>query len=258
MANTKTIKNTDAKATTKTSPKSNPPQSKGKTTATTAVVEPAPNGEVMNPPATLFDNKEFCNDMKKSMNAIKKEMKSLESSALKIAFELYHIYDNKGFTVLGAKDIYELSKKEFGIARGTTSEYINVVDSFAKRDENGKVLPELSEQFAKFSISQLIVMQNMTTEMLLEIKPEMSVRDIKKLKKGNEPAEDSGEDADSDASDAIKVTEIPAPQRQVLITVGSIEEYNQNEDKIYGMIERALKVKKGEEPKYKVEISYIW
>lgn len=253
MANTKT--------TITTNNDKNPPNKK-ESTAKKAVVTPTLKTEVINPPANtmdLFDNKDFCNDMRKSLNAIKKEMKSLESSALKIAFELYHIHDNKGFIVLGSKDIYELSKKEFGIGRGTTSEYISVVDAFAKRDENGKVLPELEEGFAKFSISQLIVMQNMTTEMLLEIKPDMSVRDIKKLKKGDANKEDSEDTENSeDVSDAINVKEVPVPQRQVLITVDSIEEYNKNEDKIYGMIERALKVKKGEKPKYKVEISYIW
>lgn len=222
-----------------------------------SVATPITNNEIMNPPS-VFDNKELCTDMKKSVNAIKKEIKSVETSSLKIAFELYHIYDKKGYQVLGAKDIYELGKKEFGLARGTVNGWINVVDSFAKRDDKGNVLPEIQEQFAKFSMSQLLVMQNMTTDALLEIKPEMSVRDIKKLKKGDTDTDTDNEESDNEVS-GIKVKEVEVPQRQVMVTVSTLEEYDSKEDDIYNMIKRALAVKKGESaPKYKVEISYIW
>lgn len=216
----------------------------------------------MNAPTTpentpsVYDNKEFCADMKKHADNIKKELGKVESSFLKVAFDLHYIYQNKGYEVLGAKDIYSLAKERFGLARGTANNFINIVESFAKRDENGNILPELDERYKKFKSSQLIVMLNMSEDALLEVTSDMTVRQLKKMKSGETPeeSEEPGEDAE------IQVTEKEAPTRQTLITLHSEEDYNRNIDNIDTIILRALRAKDKTKDgkKYCVEISCIW
>lgn len=250
MKNTNTETKT-TKATTNTSP------NKKESTAQKAVATPPT--VPMNPPS-VFDDKAFCNDIKKRCDNIVRELTKTSESFIRIGVELAYIRDKEGFKVMGAKDIYDLAKTKFGIARGTASDFIGVAESFCKRDDSGNLIPELQDSYKGFSSSKLMVMQGMTNETLLEVKPDMTVREIKKLKKGEESEPDTAETdtAETGEESEIKIKEIPTPQRNVMITVSSIEEYDAKEDEIYNMIRRALAVKKGESPKYKVEISYIW
>lgn len=220
---------------------------KDTTTKTTTTID-AP----MNAPTSVFDDKAFCTEMNKRCTNIKREFSKVESSFMKIAFDLHYIYSKKGYEVLGAKDIYELAKTHFGISRGTSNGFINVVEKFAKRDESGNVLPELQDRFKDFSSSQLLAMLNMTNDALLEISPDMTVREIKKLKKGEDSSVESGEESE------IKITEKELPNRQVLISFSTLEEYEKNVDTLDSMILRTLKVKKDEEPKYHVEVVMAW
>ena len=230
---------------------------------------------VMNPPADPFRDKEFCKEMLTRCNNIQTELCKIESSYEKIAFDLYYIYSQKGYEVLGYKNIYDLAKDKFDIARGTAHSYVTTVKKFAKRDNSGAVLPEIEDSYKGFTPSQLSVMCSMDEKQISYVTSDMSVRDIKKLSKGDDSSknESSGSESSgykksssksgsgsepSDSDSGIKVEEKSVPTRQVLITFNSKEDYEKNIDNLDSIILRALAPKKGSDTKYKVEVSMVW
>ena len=240
-----------AKKTTTTATKT----SKTSTTTTKAMNPPA----LQEAPAFPFTAKEVSARGK----AIRQELRKVDSAFESIAFNLYWFYDKKAFEAVGYKNIYDMASKEFGIARGTTNNFINVVDRFAERDENGMVVEKISENFRDFKSSQLIAMLGKTNEELEDISPEMSVRDIKKALKGSSDSGDSSEESGSSSSateeagadsdgDIIEAKEI---NRQVLVSFRSMKEYNAYLDSMNDYIANALKKK---DNKYVVEISITW
>lgn len=172
------------------------------------------------------------------VDAINKEMSCVNKSFLNIAFNLYWISENSAFKPLGYDDIYKLAADKFGIARGTTSDFINVVKKFALI-ENGEA-KSLKPEYANYSHSKLLVMHNLDDSVLLNINPDMSVRDIKYVKKVSSPKiSDSSSSSESESKPFdVESTEV---RRQVMISFTTIADYEKNIDKLDEMIQRALK-----------------
>lgn len=247
----KTTTTTENKATAKTA----------KTVAVITENKDSVSIDVMNLPADPFKDKNFCKEMANRCKNIQKEMGKIESSFEKIAFDLHYIYTKKGYEVLGCKNIYELAKDKFGIARGTAHSFISIVDRFAKRDESGNILPEIDEKYKGFKSSQLALMCSMDENQIALVTDDMSVRDMKKVLKGDGSTEEESEASDSDSSDSdseISVEEKSVPTRQTIITFHSLEDYNRNIDNLDSLILRALTPKKDDKTKYKVEVSMVW
>ncbi len=183
--------------------------------------------------------------------AIKNELKKVDSAFERIAFNLYWFYENKAFEVVGYKNIYDMASKEFGIARGTTSNFINVVDRFAERDENGNVIERISKNYKDFKSSQLIAMLGKSDEELKEIDAEMSVREIKKALKGEGETDTADTDTDTAPEESEDETST-GENRQLLVKFTNMAEYNRYLDGMNDVIEKALRKDKV------VEISIVW
>lgn len=205
----------------------------------------------MNPPVDVY-SKEILTETTKRSKVIKTELGKVENSFSKIAFNLHWIYENGTYKALGYKNVYNFAKVEFGIARGTCSNFINVVDRFAKRVD-GKIVEQIDDRYKEFKSSQLILMLDLTDADIEQLDADMSVRDMKK--KVKELTADDADNTAGSTEEKEKVIDVEAKEinRQVLITVSSMEEYDSQEDKIYEMIRRALK-----DSKHKVEIAYTW
>lgn len=204
----------------------------------------------MNPPVDVY-SKEVLTETTKRAKVIKTELGKVENSFSKIAFNLYWIYENGTYKALGYKNVYDFAKVEFGIARGTCSNFINVVERFAKRVDN-KVVEQIDDCYKEFKSSQLILMLDLSDADIEQLDADMSVRDMKKKVK-ELTAEDSAEATENSKEEDVVDVDAKEVNRQVMITVSSIEEYDSQEDKIYEMICRALK-----DSRHKVEIAYTW
>ena len=116
----------------------------------------------------------------KHKNNIKIEFGKIDRSVFKIAFEVHWLYDNQAYIPLGYDNIYDLAKSEFDIARGTTSDYINMIDRFGERDDLDNFTGKIMEKYAAYSSSKLVAMHDLTdNEIDSLLRPEMSVREIK-------------------------------------------------------------------------------
>lgn len=210
-------------------------------------------------------SKDFLKMADKYRKAISTEYGKVEKSFLNIAFSLHWIYDNDGYKPFGYDNIYDFAKQEYDIARGTTCNFINIVDRFGERDELGGFTGKIAGEYKDYSSSKLLEMLKLTDEEIAKLSPELSVRELKKVIKAltskdledNENAEtledsetvDSSENTDS-VDDSAEEFEI---LRQVLITCDSEKDYEKKIDKIDEYILRAFKA----HPNCKIEISYV-
>ncbi|MDE6607628.1 MAG: hypothetical protein K2K54_07735 [Lachnospiraceae bacterium] len=116
----------------------------------------------------------------KHKNNIRIEFGKIDRSVFKIAFEVHWLYDNQAYIPLGYDNIYDLAKAEFDIARGTASDYINMIYRFGERDDLYNFTGKIMEKYAAYSSSKLVAMHDLTdNEIDSLLKPEMSVREIK-------------------------------------------------------------------------------
>lgn len=192
----------------------------------------------------LADQKKF---LETKTKVIRKEMGNVEKAFIRIGYELQAIstvYNAKKFKAIGYKDIYDYAQKEFNIARGTCSDFINIIEHFAKRDEHGHILPELDEKYKAFSSSKLSVMITMSDDALNRVQEYMTVKDLKILKKGYEPStkpDKTADKASEEVPDDIVIDDDNYEVSNVVISFRTVEEYNKNIDRLDDLILRCLK-----------------
>lgn len=214
--------------------------------------------------ADMFINPDFAEEAKKRNKAIKAELGKISNSLEKIAFNIYWFYANKGFEQLGYKTIDELAQKEYGIKRTTTYDYINVVERFAERDENGNIIERIRADLKDFQSSKLIALTNVNDEQLAEFDASMSVREIKSkvkelLDSDNETSCEADNDSSTDSKDEVIDVEATEVNRQVIISFSNIEEYNSYLDSMNDLIEKNLKsMSFKKDGNKKIEIAIAW
>lgn len=89
------------------------------------------------------------------------------------------IRDNKTFEEDGYKSIYEFAEDVYGITRSTASRWMEINDKFSK-DGNS---PELAAEYKEYGKSQLQEMLYLDNKQLEEVNPDMTVREIKGIRK---------------------------------------------------------------------------
>ncbi len=182
------------------------------------------NPAVPNPPAVsekpaaqVVDSplKRMKQEFTERTNVIKQEMRNIQNSFLVIGFQLHWIKANNMYKVLNYKNIMDYAEKEFGIKKSTCCNFINIIETYAERDENGEVIESIAECYRNFSSSQLIAMIGMPEEMQQQVTPDMSVRAINRLRKGEpeQPMVDAPKAVISGAkpAESLPVHEVPKP-----------------------------------------------
>lgn len=211
--------------------------------------KPVITKEMASKPVLSETDKILANQKKvfdKHTMTIRKEMSNAEKSFLKIGHALYMIstlYNSKSFKTIGYKDIYDYAQKEFNIARGTCSDFMNIIEQFAKRDEHGNILPELDEKYKAFSSSKLSVMVSLSDDDLEKVTENMTVRAIKDLKKkakaGQTDASEKSEECEQMELGDIIDNDVEVSN--VVISFRTVEEYEKNIDRLDELILRCLK-----------------
>lgn len=230
---------------------------------TAPAVEDTNKAEVEAKKAQEAKDIETLKEAKKRNASISKSLCNVQSSFTRIAFDLYWMYSTSAFSLLGYKNIYDCAAKEHGIARGTCSDFIHIVERFAKRDDAGNVLEEIRPELKDYQSSKLIALLGVTDAQLTEFSVDMSVRDIKKkVKELHGEAQDEAQDetAESDISNGKEIIDTTAQEvnSQTLVTFHNMEEYNKYLDGFNDLIEKALKSKNFEADHKRIEIVVKW
>lgn len=119
---------------------------------------------------------------------IETNYKKVEGSYLAIAGALAQIHAQKLFQIEGYQNVYDYSSDMWGMARGTTSDLINIIKTFGDL-ETGKLLPEYSD----YNVSQLRIMRQLPAELLVDVKPTLTVRELKTMLEQSRGIEAGGE-----------------------------------------------------------------
>lgn len=126
-----------------------------------------------------------------SLDIIKEETLKMQKSFVKIGWYLKHIRDQELFRADGYANIYECAEDQLGYSQSTVSRFINICEKFS-RDHNS---PELDERYNGFDKSQMIEMLPLNTDQLAQVTPDMTVQQIRNIKKtGRQQEEEDNED----------------------------------------------------------------
>lgn len=143
-----------------------------------AVPDAKPVSQVIESPLKLMKQEFQARSQK-----IREQMRNIQDSFLIIGFQLFWIRENNMFRVLNYKNIYSFAEAEYGIKKTTCCNFINIIENYAERDENGNVIESIADCYKNYSSSQLVAMLGMPLEMQQQVTPDMSVRAINRLRK---------------------------------------------------------------------------
>lgn len=115
---------------------------------------------------------------------IREQMRNIQNAFITIGFQLHWIRENNMFRVLNYKNVYEYAEKEYGLKKTTCCNFISIIENYAERDENGEVIESIADCYRNYSASQLVAMLGMNEDMRQQVTPDMSVRAINRLRKG--------------------------------------------------------------------------
>lgn len=123
-------------------------------------------------------------EFRQRARVIREQMQNIQNSFVTIGFQLHWIREHNMFRVMNYKSIYEYAEKECGIGRSSCGNLISIIENFAERDENGRVVESISECYRNYSSSQLVAMVGMPDSMKQQVTPDMSVRSINRMRRG--------------------------------------------------------------------------
>lgn len=139
---------------------------------------------------------------------INEAIASTDSNMLKIAGALAAIEKGKLARAVGYKTTAEYAANTFGISKSSVSESINMWKKFGNSD-NGNILPE----YSGFSYTQLKLMRKLPDELLAQVTPETSSRQIQEMINSTKaiPEQDNAETTSEDVAESHEVTETQTP-----------------------------------------------
>ncbi|MCL2052085.1 MAG: hypothetical protein FWG91_10225 [Lachnospiraceae bacterium] len=120
-----------------------------------------------------------------NLGMIKKLILATARNYCAIGYYLKQIRDTGQYRQAGYKDIWEMAKAELGFSESATSRHININDEFSI---DGNSL-ELADKYKSFGKSHLQEMLALPDEIRADVRPDMTVKEIRKLKpaKNDEP-----------------------------------------------------------------------
>lgn len=118
-----------------------------------------------------------------SVKYIYTDICDLQKSYIRLGFHLYEFKRNGYYNDFGYLTFEDFCDNNIGLDKGSLSRCMNVYLRFAKRDKSIVPTMFLDERFSDYSYSQLCEMLPLRDDELKNIKPDMTVRQIREYKK---------------------------------------------------------------------------
>ncbi len=117
-----------------------------------------------------------------SLKYILSDMCDIKKSYVRLGFHLWEFSKMKYYYDFGYASLEEFSDVNLGLDKSAVSRCINVFCRFAVKDGfNYKMF--LQDRYKEYSYSQLCEMLSMDDETIRKVKPEMTIKQIRELKK---------------------------------------------------------------------------
>ena len=118
-------------------------------------------------------------DYQQSVRIIGEELQKTKQSFIKIGWHLKYIKDRGLYGKDGYSNIYEFAQGKFHISQPTATRFMNLCTEFSA----GEGSAELDKKYEKFTVSQLIEMLSLGSGQKEKVTPDMTVRQIREIKK---------------------------------------------------------------------------
>lgn len=120
-----------------------------------------------------------------SLKYILTDMNDIRHTYIRLGFHLNEFERMSYYKDFGYSSLVEFCDVNLGFDKSAVSRCISVFKEFAVRDEHGVYKMWLNDKYSNFSYSQLCEMVSMKEEQRKLVKPEMTIKQIRELKKKN-------------------------------------------------------------------------
>lgn len=142
------------------------------------------------------DERDMVSGFQCDIDKIKEYLTEIANTYLLVAYRIYEISIDMSYKPY-YKNIVEACQAELGFKKSTTYNMINIVKSFGKYDPVcGRITYHSLFGAEKFSYSQLCEMLSLSDKQRLQVSPDMSVKEIRELKKSFSDDKSSFDDTD--------------------------------------------------------------
>lgn len=117
-------------------------------------------------------------DYREAKEIIRNKLQAMTQNFIGIGFYLRRIKETEGFQKDGYVSVYEFAEDQYGIKRSTAIRWMQMNEKFSI----GGYSPFLDSGYKDFGKSQLQEMLYLDSEQLEEVKPEMTVREIREIR----------------------------------------------------------------------------
>ena len=128
------------------------------------------------------------------------DLNDIRKSFIKLGFHLSEMLNNKYYEDFGYLNIEDFAEKNLGMDKSNVYKYIRVYEIFSQQSDRyingvktGPCRMEIDDRWKEYSISQLVEMCNMSDDQRQNCKPEMTIKQIREIKKNKQSAEKSGD-----------------------------------------------------------------
>lgn len=176
-------------------------------------------------------------------------VKSHEKTFFSIGLDLYWFYKTQAFIEINGtsyENIADFAKRRYGISKATTYQYIGIYDKFGDFDAGGNCIG-INPKYKDYGSTQLIVMSQMTDEVLAKCTPNQKIYELKALLKGipdNDEDENGGGDNSGDDSDEKNgrkpFNNVRTANTQELYSFSSVDELEKAHSKVFETMKKTL------------------
>ena len=117
---------------------------------------------------------------------LREKMDNLKMNFIAAGYYLKYIRDHEQFRKDGYESIWEFAEDNYGIKKSTASRWMAMNDKFSQ----GGNSPILAEEYRGFEKSQLQEMLYLNDKQMETVTPEMTVKEIREVRKPEEPVEE--------------------------------------------------------------------
>lgn len=128
---------------------------------------------------------------------LREKMYNLKMNFIAAGYYLKYIRDHEQFREDGYESIWEFAEDNYGIKKSTASRWMAMNDKFSQ-DGNS---PILAEEFRSFEKSQLQEMLYLDDKQIETVTPDMTVKEIREVRKPEEPKKEDRELKKPDETD---------------------------------------------------------
>lgn len=158
-------------------------------------------------------NDEYNDDCLKFTNKIKSAFYNIAREFVYIGFLLAECDYYETYKEWGYSSIHEYASDRLGLKKSSTYNFINVCKAFTEPTECMPCSYFMKDKYENFNYSQLVEMLSMNDKQRSQVTPDMTVKQIREVKKAADVTDDSRRLENSQAEAPVpEVLEEPEPE----------------------------------------------